>query len=56
MVWTCGVSGQVDKADFRTYAGFWPSVDQVFHLKNIPMAELAEDLLGISDQSQLLAL
>lgn len=39
-----------------TFTNFWPSADQAFHLENIPKSELAEDVLGISDEAQLLGL
>lgn len=56
MVWTCGVSGQVDQDDSSTYTNSWPSAEQAFYLENIPMTELAKDSLGISDKAQLLDL
>lgn len=56
VVWTCGVSGQVDQDDSSTHTNFWTSADQAFHLENIPMTELAEGSLGISDEAQLLDL
>lgn len=56
VVWTCGVSGQVDQDDSSTYTNSWPSTEQAFYLENIPMAELAKDSLGISDKAQLLDL
>lgn len=56
VVWTCGVSGQVDQDDSSTYTNSWPSAAQAFHLETIPMAELAEDSLGISEEAQLLDL
>lgn len=55
MAQTCVVCSQVDQVDSSTYSNFWPSVDQVFYLENIPMAELAPQL-GISEEFQLLDL
>lgn len=56
VVWTCGVSGQVDQDDSSAYTNSWPSAEQAFYLENIPVAELAKDSLGISDKAQLLDL
>lgn len=56
VVWTCVVPGQVDQVDYSACTNFWLSVNQAFHLENIPVAELAGDSLGISEESQLLDL